>query len=151
MSTELRSMEPASAKPWLAPDLLPLKPDEADYGYKRGKDLVSCTKEELIASCRPGSGLEINLVWHPDSDRLVPVSDVAFLRDALRQRAKSALSWVLAGGLLNIAGIVLARRDATPGWSDLLWVNLFVFGVLPLLQWGYDTWEFRRSQDGMDP
>ena len=141
--TELASTP--EEKPWLGPDLLPPKPPGSPYGYQSKDQLHPCSQEELVAACGPGASVGVDLVWHPDAERLVPVIEVPFLREPWLRRQRKATNQQLILGVLGLATFGLACIRAEPGWRDLLWVNLLFLGLLPIYECAYGLWQLRSN------
>jgi membrane associated rhomboid family serine protease len=118
--------------PWIREEVFPEKPREHDYGYVLRGKLVGCSREELIARCSSSDQPYIQLVWHPDSLRLIPATHVEFLHEALKERERKALK-----SNLNIAifvSVIAAITFALKGnwaWFGILGIFL---GVWPALQ-----------------
>ena len=131
-----------STTPWESDDALPLKPaDKGDYGYLRMGRLVGASREELIRRCSVPEVPEIQLVWHPDSDRLVEVSDVPFLQEALRERDdyadRQALWLAFSASVVFSYTAWLARGSG----AVLLYLCLAAAtGYWPLLTRLYRSW-----------
>jgi len=120
--------------PWEAEDAFPLKPEGSEYGYLRARKATPCSREELIEKCRRADRGRIRLVWVPEFPRLVPPSEVSFLREALHAgalaRVEERIRWLMfmsvAWGLWALAGSPRARP---------LIISLVVLtGILPLIR-----------------
>jgi membrane associated rhomboid family serine protease len=133
--------------PWERSDAFPEKPAGSDYGFVQRGNLVPCSREELVRRCREGGGPQIDLAWHPDSPRIVPVTGVSFLSDAIKSRIKREVKrdlWlsVLKLGVFGVLAVFFSTRSD----EFLLFAFLaLVLGAVPLFN-GFRT--FRRLGRG---
>jgi membrane associated rhomboid family serine protease len=138
-----------SKTPWESEDCLPVKPADAPYGYMEGREFTGCTMEELKERCASLRSPQIELVWHPQAPRVVPVWTVDFLLDSIKGREKANLRHnikvssiiTLVSGIITLLAILgLEKKNGT-----FILVILFgtVFGVLPL----YFNWKDLRNFD----
>lgn len=135
---------------WESDDCFPVKPAGEDYGYMEKGKLKACTREQLIERC---SGLElpeIELVWHPNTPRLVPIMTVDFLQDGLRDREKKVLKRNFNVGLFNVIvfslfglGVLRHVKGFQGGYAALVICFGFLFGVWPL----WESWRALRHFD----
>ncbi len=107
MSEEFKS-------PWEQEVAFAEKPRDQPYGYVLRGKLVACSREELVRRCGSQDIPQIHLAWHPDAPRIVPVTQVPFLFEAVKDRAKGNLKASL--------------------WIGL--INLFLFSMLTVVAWG---------------
>jgi membrane associated rhomboid family serine protease len=116
---------------------------------EKGK-LKSCTREELINRCSSLKMPEIELVWHPDTSRLVPIMTVDFLQEGLRTREKEVLRQNYNVALFNVIvftcfglGTLLHAKGFQGGYLALVICFGLLFGVWPL----YENWRDLRHFD----
>jgi membrane associated rhomboid family serine protease len=135
----------ARPAPWDSSDLFPPKPEQGEYGWRfRGRS-QACTRDELIERCRSSNG-EVDLVWTPETPRLVPPAEVPWLLEPLRRRARGDLRHNLRidAGML---AIFVAYLYYTLWWLRLpsippLYLAMFlVFAIVPAAQ---DIWALAR-------
>jgi membrane associated rhomboid family serine protease len=136
------------APPWDAPDIFPPKPGDSDYGWRSRGRSHPCTREELIERCRSSAGGRqfVELVWTPDTPRMVPPAEVSWLVEPLRQRARADLRYNLridAGVLaLGILYIVYMQTRRPPADVPPLYLAVFLlFAIVPAAQ---DVWALSR-------
>ena len=136
------------AVPWEAHDLFSRSPDAPEYGYVADRQHSGCTREELVARCR-ASRPHVDLVWTPETPRLVPPAEVPWLLDAVRQRTRDDLRHNVLNGIgLTVVWSVLALLYAFKGNPlPLLIVLVLMLGVVPLVQPAVGLWRLRRRPD----
>jgi membrane associated rhomboid family serine protease len=125
----------AQKPPWEAEDVFPTPLDGHPYGYMAGGTLKPSSREELTRKCGRTEIPAVQLVWTPETPRLVPPYEVPFLRDFLQSRARHLL-WVRifsssVFGLLWAGSLVVAWPQ---GPWPLFLVLLLLTGVWPLVQ-----------------
>jgi membrane associated rhomboid family serine protease len=91
----------------------------------------------------------VDLVWTPDSPRLVPPAEVPWLVDAVRQRTRADLLHNLKNGLGLMAvwtalAVLQAAKGARGYPVPLLAVLVLMLGVVPALQPAWGLWRLRR-------
>ncbi|EEF61470.1 rhomboid family intramembrane serine protease [Pedosphaera parvula] len=118
--------------PWTIEGAFPEKPFGQDYGYVLKGKLIGCTREELIARCSSADLPYIQLVWHPESARVVPLTHVEFLYAAFQERNKKILKGNLLIGLVGC--IVFGILFAFGGNKIWFGIILVFMGVLPVAQ-----------------
>ena len=139
---------PEAPLAWDKEDLLPEKPADAEYGYLQGKSPHPCTKDELIARCQ-SKGLmhQIRLVWHPGAPRLVPVSQVDFLFEVLKEKAiaskRSLLGFTIFQAAIWALMLFMVSNQERQNWHLFM---LVVFGVIPLCEHWFSLRKLKRSQ-----
>src|SRR5262245_10506061 len=122
--------------PWESEDCFPEKPPGSEYGYlSRGK-LVECSREDLIRYCDGSEKREVDLVWHPEAARVVPVSTVPFLRDALKRREKKQLKEDIRTNIFIVLIFAVLAWSAmgNPGYLMICLFLGVVIGGWPLFQ-----------------
>jgi len=80
---------------WARDDTFPPKPSDADFGLIDTKGVHHNATDaadlaEKVSKLRTG----LDLVWTPDSDRLVVPESVPALHQVLRQRQEFSLDWL---------------------------------------------------------
>jgi membrane associated rhomboid family serine protease len=126
--------------PWNAPDLFPPRPDgEGEYGWRSRGRSHPCTRENLIERCRSAaSGKQaVELVWTPDTPRLVPPAEIPWLVEPLRQRARDDLYYNLRVDVLVLAAVIayvwyMTLRKVTI--SAVFLAIFFLCAVVPAVQ-----------------
>ena len=131
--------------PWESEECFPEKPATSDFGYLERSKLVPCTREELIERCAGLKRPEIELVWHSDAPRLVPVWTVGFLGNALLIREKTVLKQNRRVAAFNVLILFVFWALAHGQKGSVVLVVFFglFFGVLPL----YQSWRDLRRID----
>jgi membrane associated rhomboid family serine protease len=132
-------------RPWEAPELFSPRSPETEFGYVANRQRFGCTREELIARCRAARP-HVDLVWTPESPRLVPPAEVPWLVDAVRDRTRADLVHNLKNGIgLTAVWGGLAVLQAMKGYPvPLLVVLVLLLGVVPALQPAWALWRLRR-------
>lgn len=130
--------------PWLREDLLPEKPADSDYGYLLGKKFHPCTQEELIARCASKDVRVIKLVWYPGAPRVVPVTEVQFLFETIKNKGITDQKRAIGIVIFNVViwCLLLLTSMRKQGWYLFM---LAVFGVIPLCQGLFALKKIRRS------
>jgi len=133
-------------RPWESPELFSPRPPETEYGYVANRQRFGCTREELIARCR-AERPHVDLVWTPESARLVPPAEVLWLVDAVRDRTRADLLHNLKNGLgLTAVWTAMAVLQAMKGYPVALLVTLvLLLGVVPALQPAWALWRLRQK------
>lgn len=125
-----------TSAPWHSGECFPAKPEGQDYGYLKGRKLVGCTREQLVARCARFRFFDSQLVWLPETPRLIPAARVDFLYEPLRRRFKKWLIFeVVKGALITLALGLLAwavRDDAN--YLGLILMVAFFMGARPCWQ-----------------
>jgi membrane associated rhomboid family serine protease len=131
--------------PWESEECFPEKPAGSDFGYLEGSKLIAASREELIQRCAGLKRPEVELVWHPDAPRLVPVWTVGFLGEALRVHEKAVLKQNarVAGFNVLVLCVCWALMRGQKGSIALIVFFGFFFGVIPL----YQSWRALRHFD----
>ncbi len=142
---------------WARADTFPIKPSGSDYGLidSKGGQQSAHSAEELAAKILKLRA-EIDLVWIPESDRLVVPESVPALHQVLRQRQERFASYDASNGkrmsLLFGAAVLWTGFSAwekhggswdavySSQFTGLAVLLLFIFGLLPL----YESWKIRR-------
>jgi membrane associated rhomboid family serine protease len=142
------SISSQSHLPWAQPDAFPEKLPGQDYGYVLRGKAVGCSREQLIGRVTSGGIPIIDLAWHPDSQRVQPVSHIPFLLEALKTRARRRLRSRLLIGIFNFLFFgwlaYASRRGASHG-AFAMWLMLaFLGGLLQIVQ-GYRGLRFFKS------
>src|ERR1700722_17931873 len=88
--------------PWLATDAFPLRPSNSDYGFMVRNKLIGCSREVLIRKCSREEIPDTHLVWTPENPRLVPPSQVPFLFDAGKEKAKHSYRTQVFTAIVNL-------------------------------------------------
>jgi membrane associated rhomboid family serine protease len=122
--------------PWKSPDIFAVRPDTSEYGYLAGRKMVGCTREELIRKCSRDQVPPIQLVWTPETPRLVPPAEVSFLFDSIRARAHKRYRTVVWTSMINcfIWGGVGFLGFESGRNSVISLIPLLFFGIIPLSQ-----------------
>lgn len=147
---------PEQTPVWARGDTFPSKPEGSEYGMIDGKGVhhTADTVDELADKVSKARG--IDLVWTPDSDRLVVPESVSELYQVLLQRQENFAVIDASNGkrMTLLFGVVLlwCAYDAwrkygqnlqalyTSQLTGLAAMILFIFGLLPL----YEAWKTRR-------
>lgn len=138
-----------SRPPWEKPELFSARPEEPPYGYVIKGARRGATREELTARCRAGSPL-VELVWVPESPRLLPPAEVPWLLPAVRERTRENLRYNVRNGfgqLLIFSTLATVYFLTGMPWP-LLAIIVFMLGVVPILQPAVGLWRLRRDPDG---
>lgn len=144
----MNATSPKVNAPWESDDCFPEKPPGHDYGYLEKGKFVGCSREKLIERC---SGLdlpEIELVWHPETLRLVPVRATVLLKDALRDREHATLKHNAKIAAFNVLVFVVGGLATHHHKEYFVLAVFFAFftGVLPL----FESWRELRNFDQTD-
>ena len=131
--------------PWEAPDLFSERPAQPEYGYVANRQRHGCTRDELARHCRAEKP-HVDLVWTPETPRLVPPAEVPWLVEAVGGRIHADLRHNLLNGLgLTLVWSALAFLQALQGYPlPLLIILVFLLGVVPTLQPAWALWRLRR-------
>ena len=139
-------IKPRALPPWVGTDAFPLCPSAQEYGYMAGKRLKECSRQELIIRCSRVEIPPIHLVWTPDSPRLVPPTEVAFLFHAVKARARHGYRTEIFTAIVNLLalGILpLVTLHAGAAVRRLLVPNCVLMGVLPIAGGVYGLFTLR--------
>jgi membrane associated rhomboid family serine protease len=143
---------------WDSEDCFPVKPTGEAYGYLEKGKFKGCTRERLIQRCSSLETPEIELVWHPGAERLVPIMTVDFLQGGLRAREKEVLRHNLNIGLFNVVvftlfGLSFLTRtiQIQEGYVALVICFGLLFGVWPLWESWRDLRRFDATQWDASP
>jgi len=131
------SIPSESHLPWAKSDAFPEKLPGHDYGYVLRGKAVGCTREELFHRVASGDLPAIDLVWHPDSPRILPVSHIPFLLDALKARTRRRLRSRLLIGIFSLLFFGWLAYESRRGGSHgafAMWLMLAVIaGVFQIV------------------
>ena len=131
--------------PWESAELFAPRPADSEYGYAADRKRFVATREELIERCRADRP-HVDLVWTPESPRMVPPAEVPWLLDAVRERTRRSLRYNLKNGLgLTLIWIALALLQSRRYPLPLLAVLVLMLGVVPALQPAWGLWRLRRA------
>ena len=121
--------------PWESEECFPAKPAGQDYGYVEKGKLVGCTLEQLIDKCG-GLESEVDLVWHPNAPRLVPVRTAGFLIEALRKHERATVEHNSKIAWINVVVFCIFCLGAHQhrGYFELAVLFAIFTGVVPLVQ-----------------
>jgi membrane associated rhomboid family serine protease len=132
--------------PWESPELFPPRPEQGEYGWRSRGRSQACTRDELIERCRSSKNEPVDLVWTPETPRLVPPAEVPWLLEPLRHRARGDLRHNLRIDAAMLA-IFVAYLYYTLWWLKLpsippLYLAMFLlFAIVPAAQ---DIWALSR-------
>jgi membrane associated rhomboid family serine protease len=130
--------------PWDAPDLFPPKPADAKYGWRHHGRSHPCTREELIRQCQLSGKSYVELVWTPETTRLVPPPEVPWLIEPLRERARADLAYNLRidTAMLALGMAYLWYTSRLGNRVPALYLAIFLlFAIVPAAQ---DIWRLGR-------
>lgn len=133
--------------PWEAPQLLPVKPPGADFGFVLDRQAHAVTHQQLLERLSRADVPSVSLVWTPASDRLVPPGEVEFLFPANRIQRRLELIHSLKTAIYNglvwiaIAAFVYSSAGRSAALMYLL-VALFI-GLVPALQGLWSLWRMK--------
>lgn len=136
--------------PWLGEEAFPPKPPDSEYGYIEKRKLVPCTREELIRISGLTGFSHVNLVWHPDTPRIVPAQQTPFLADALKERQRKRLQSAFGWGTLAIIlygfelCITMSIRGKLDGPACTYLLLILGIGVIPAVQSTYELQKLKR-------
>jgi membrane associated rhomboid family serine protease len=136
----------ARPAPWDSTELFPPKPEQGEYGWRYRGRSQACTRDELIEQCRSSKVEPIDLVWTPETERLVPPAEVPWLLEPLRHRARGDLRHNLRIDAAMLA-IFVAYLYYALWWLKLpsippLYLAMFLlFAIVPAAQ---DIWALSR-------
>jgi membrane associated rhomboid family serine protease len=147
--------------PWEQPDLLPERPSAESYGYLARGTMRECSREELVERCSAKAiGVGAPLTWTPETPRLVPITEVPLLADAvdswIRASIRQSVLMVLLGTLWASIPLIflfqrLIRRDDVDSLvSPLPIAVLVVPGVVALMEAVAARRALRRRRHGVD-
>ncbi|BDS08524.1 hypothetical protein NT6N_35640 [Oceaniferula spumae] len=155
---------PEDIPAWAREDAFPLKPTGSDFGLidpKGGEHFATNAADlaQKVAQFRGG----IDLVWTPDSPRLVVPEAVPALHQSLRQRQeKFAANDISDGRRMSLVFGAAVLWTGFAAWKNhgedlhalyssqhtgLAALLLFIFGLLPL----YEGWKTRRRLTNTKP
>lgn len=140
--------------PWYAQDLFPPKPTDSEFGWRSNGRSHSCTRDELADQCASSKRGYVELVWTPETERMVPPAEVAWLVPSLRRRARADLwhnlrvdvEMLLLGVAYLWYAMWWARRHGQAAALPSLYLAMFlIFVIVPSVQDAWALIRLRRS------
>ena len=132
--------------PWLSAAIIPEIPAGSDYGYLKGGKLTPCSRDELLSLLSTPQTDDLDLVWTPAQDHLVPAAAVPEFADALRKCRRKQLGVEVFGGtgwivLGVISGMTLPVDPTEEHRINQIWIVPLFVGLLAI---GQGIWQFAR-------
>lgn len=142
-------LEETLGVPWNDPANFPKPAASSAYGYRKDASNHPMSPEQLVRDIEKDTKKEIELVWTPESPRLVPAEEVDFLYEAVIARNKYNLRSrsvsTFFRGLLFSAPFTLSLLFGQ-GFSSYGFLLFIIFLAIPMADLGVE-WLYQRRMD----